>query len=244
MNLTSFNFFEIADSMADQQSMSTHRASPSSGTSQQPSHSPPVARRGSKSSSKKEMILLPSDFRPSPYSVYCGRGKGFYNAVGNRRLRVTVMSFMKEYLEAEGIPTERSRIISRVKDIHKQCCPVGAFIKFEDGRYYELSDKAAREKCSALFRDCVQAQTKGKHSKKAKNQKRGSTKSIAGETEGPQDTKVAAIRRPSLDTDSVSSASMGSFYDVDTEQAVSIEDVQMPLSLNGLDEFLKQSPSS
>jgi hypothetical protein len=188
---------------------------------------------------KMSMSLLPVDFQPSPYSVFCGRGKGYYNACGNRRLRVTVMSFMPQYLDAEGVPTERSRIISRVKNIIKECCPVGAFIKYEKGRYYELSDKAAREKCSALFRDCVQAQNKRKQSKK---QVKESTRSVLGSAYVSQ-LSGETSRRPSMESNSCSGSSLGSFYDVETEQPVSLKDSEVPeakmaVTLKGLSEFL------
>lgn len=207
------------------QLLTFHRASMTSYSTR-----PPVAG----SNNKKSMSLLPVDFQPSSYSVFCGRGKGYYNACGNRRLRVTVMSFMPQYLDAQGIPTERSRIISRVKNIIKECCPVGAFIKFEKGRYYELSDKAAREKCSALFRDCVQAQTKGK---KANKQVRESTRTYVLQCSG------GASRRPSIESNGCSGSSIGSFFDVDTEQPVSLDASEPPeatvsVTLKGLSEFL------
>jgi hypothetical protein len=189
--------------------------------------------------SNKSLSLLPVDFQPSPYSVFCGRGKGFYNACGNRRLRVTVMSFMPQYLDAEGIPTERSHIISQVKNIIKECCPVGAFIKYEKGRYYELSDKAAREKCSALFRDCVHAQTKGKQAKK---QVRKNTRAVY-EYADVLPHSGGTFRRASFESNNCSGSSMASFYDVDTKQPVSLNATEpqkatVTVTLKGLSEFL------
>jgi hypothetical protein len=90
----------------------------------------------------------------------CGRGKGNYNAIGNRRLRVIVGSFLQQYVDAQHDPHLRTRIVEQVIGIVKEACPVGGFIKYESGSFYELSVRAAREKCGALFRDCMQANSR------------------------------------------------------------------------------------
>jgi hypothetical protein len=113
-----------------------------------------------KRSLKRDMKVLPEDFVPMSYSVMCGRGKGNYNAIGNRRLRVIVGSFLQQYIDAQHDPHQRTRIVEQVIGIVKEACPVGGFIKCENGRFYELSARAAREKCGALFRDCMQANSR------------------------------------------------------------------------------------
>jgi hypothetical protein len=137
-----------------QNSISTEiTSSCNSTTTSRDDNKTPVSAQGPRRLSKG-MRLLPSDFTPSNYSVLCGRGKGYYNSFGNRRLRVIIRSFRQQYTEAEG-SAEKALVVTKVMDIMKQACPVGGFIKIQNGRYYELSERAAREKCSALFRDCM-----------------------------------------------------------------------------------------
>ena len=122
---------------------------------------------------KKGMTLLPADFEVSKYSVLCGRGKGCYNACGNRRLRVIVSTFLQQYIDAQNSPHDKSRIIEKVVKMVKEACPVGAFINYENGAYYELSHKGSKEKVAALFRDHLISTYKEKDtkSKQAKQQK-------------------------------------------------------------------------
>ena len=161
--------------------------------------------------SAKAMKPLPPDFVPSNYSIFCGRGKGSYNACGNRRFRVIVGIFLDQYAEAEGCPAERSQLVNKVMNIIKECCPVGTFIKRVDGRYFELPEKAAREKCSSLFRDCWQASTKGK-----RLVTKGDTKKQSCRLSLVVSANSDADRRDSAKSvDSVASsvaASIGSFF--------------------------------
>lgn len=147
-----------------------------------------------------------------------------YNSIGNRRLRVTVSMFLDQYNEAEGMTTERSRIITKVMRIMSECCPIGAFIKFENGRYWQLSEKASREKVSALFRDCSQAQAQTKtnkpNNKRKMNSRRGSM--VEGYLYDVA-LVVSGKKRLSMnDSASSSSTSKRSFYDIDTKQMVSL----------------------
>lgn len=170
---------------------------------------------------KNGMTALPPGFEPGPYSIYCGRGKGYYNSVGNRRLRVTVGNHLPQYLAAAGAPMERSRIIARVAALVKSICPVGAFIYPCDGIYYELSDRGARHKVSAMFRDLINA-GKGKKATKAIKQAAKDAKAAGSDTESEDENEGVARRRrrPSIDSSSSSSsASMGSYYDVDGKPA-------------------------
>lgn len=146
----------------------------------------------------KGMSPLPPDFVPSNYSVFCGRGKGCYNATGNRRLRVTVSTFLQQYVDAQNRPHDRTRIICQVLDMIKQACPVGAFIKYENGWYYELSDKAAREKIGALFRDCLMANQRGMQGQIGLTRAASLGNSPSSSISGNSDKKIPASRRFSL----------------------------------------------
>ena len=97
--------------------------------------------------SKKALTPLPADFEPSPFSVLCGQGNENYNAVGNRRFRVTAGMFLERYKEAAD-RQQKSAIVKIVLEIIRQSCPVGAFIKYKDGHWWEVSEQTAREKVS------------------------------------------------------------------------------------------------
>ena len=159
-----------------------------------------------------------------------------YNSIGNRRLRVTVSMFLDQYNEAEGMTTERSRIITKVMRIMSECCPIGAFIKFENGRYWQLSEKASREKVSALFRDCSQAQTKTNkpNNKRIMNSRKGSM--IEGYLYDV--SPVVSGKRLSMNDSASSSSTSRSFYDVDTKQIVSLTNYDDEVSIGSADSAL------
>lgn len=113
--------------------------------------------------------MLPPDFIPTPHSVVCGRRKECFDAVGNRRLRIVISMFLKQYSEAKS-KVAKSVIVSTVLDMIYDATPEGAFVKYEKGRWYELDEDSAREKTGALFRDCLHTQYRS--SAKAKHAKR------------------------------------------------------------------------
>jgi hypothetical protein len=129
---------------------------------------------------------LPVDFIPSPYSVICGRGKACTNAVGNRRLKVTASMFLEKYSKA-STKEEKSMIVTEIMDIVEVACPdeTGAFIRYDEGRWWVVDHMAAREKVGALLRDCLH--TKYRSSTKSKLARRrslkGSEDSTSSETE-------------------------------------------------------------
>lgn len=92
------------------------------------------------------MKSLPLDFKPTPYSVIVGRGKLCTDSVGNRRLRVLATTFLQKYSDASTSKIEKSTTVSRIVEITQEACPVGAFIKLDDGRWWEVADHTAREK--------------------------------------------------------------------------------------------------
>ena len=108
-------------------------------------------------SSLKRKTVLPETFSPTKYSVVCGRTQDCYNHTGNRRFRVTVKMFLNEYAEADG-KAEKSRVVSNILDIIREASPEGSFVTFEKGRWYEVSDRVAREKIGAQFRDYLHSQ--------------------------------------------------------------------------------------
>lgn len=84
---------------------------------------------------------LGDDFVPNNYCVLCGRGKDYYNAVGNRRFRVIVNMSLERYSKAES-KSGKSQIVSEVIDVVRQSG--GAFIKHQYGIWWEIGDRMAR----------------------------------------------------------------------------------------------------
>jgi hypothetical protein len=84
--------------------------------------------------------------------VHIGRGKICAEATGNRRLRVIASSFLEEY-KAASTKIQKSVIVSKIVDVIQDACPVGAFVKYQDGRWWEVGDFTAREKVGSMLRD-------------------------------------------------------------------------------------------
>jgi hypothetical protein len=197
---------------------------------------------------KKGMKLLSADFVPSKYSVLCGRGKGSYNACGNRRFRVIVSMYMPQYIEAPNF-TAKTKIIAKVMNIVREACPEGAFIVKEQGRYYELSEKAARKKCATLFRDYLNSQSdagttsKSAHSSPAPPQH--TQPFLPSLTENPgRAGRCVSLSEDESSYSSSSSSSLvsASFFDVDTNCYVSICDEVGDISLNSFGHANLPSP--
>jgi hypothetical protein len=115
-----------------------------------------------KISRTKEMIAMPEGFVPGPHHVICAKGKAAKEHQANRMLRSMVKSTIEEYSEAPKL--ERSFIVSRVlKQIRKE----GGFVREIDGRWYDVSDRNAREKIGQLYRDALHTQFKSSTKAKA-----------------------------------------------------------------------------
>jgi hypothetical protein len=77
---------------------------------------------------------------------------------GNRYLRSLVNSYQHSYSGARN-KIQKSTIVSTIIDEVKQASPKGgAFIKYEDGGWWEVDDAFAREKIGGLFRDFLHMQ--------------------------------------------------------------------------------------
>jgi hypothetical protein len=112
---------------------------------------------------------LSANYSPSMYSVTIGRGKLFTEAIGTRRLKVIASLFLAEYNDAKS-QIAKASIITKIIDIVREACPVGAFVRYEDGSWWEVSDAVAREKVGVVLRDLLH--DKYKSSTKAKSASR------------------------------------------------------------------------
>jgi hypothetical protein len=117
-----------------------------------------VRRVSTESSDEKPWgkTLLPEDFVPTPYSVVCGRGMKYTKAVGNRRLQVIATMFLHKYSLANR-KDDKTEIVTEILEIVKNACPDEhfAFVKYHDGRWWEVETLIAREKIGAVLRDSL-----------------------------------------------------------------------------------------
>jgi hypothetical protein len=90
------------------------------------------------------------DFKPSCYSVICGRGKGSYNHAGNHHFRELAKKYLKRYTRARTT-AERVAVFADLVDMIHQTG--GIFCMCENAAWFEVGDHSAREKASALLRD-------------------------------------------------------------------------------------------
>lgn len=114
-------------------------------------------RSTSSSLIKVHKMVLPPDYKPNNSTVLCGRGKEYYNNVGNRRFRVLVSMHLNRYSAASS-KALKSYIVSQVVDAVREAG--GGFVRFDKKRnaYIEVGDAVAREKVGAVFRDCLHEQ--------------------------------------------------------------------------------------
>ncbi|CAB9522594.1 Nitrilase family, member 2 [Seminavis robusta] len=125
--------------------------------------------RRTKPSTNHAKRRLAPDFRPTSYSVICGRGKECFDSEGNKRFREIINKYLDEYADAPG-KSEKSKIVSKAMSIIREASPQGAFVKCENGVWWEVSSRYAREKVGAWFRDCLhvkyKSSSKAKHARK------------------------------------------------------------------------------
>ena len=107
------------------------------------------------SASKNGRSQLGADFKPSRFSVICGRGRASHDHVGNYNFRELATLFVARYSRA-GSKGDRSEIISEMVGMIYQAN--GTFCQFEKGVWFKVADHYAREKAGALLRDMVHTQ--------------------------------------------------------------------------------------
>ena len=119
---------------------------------------------------------LPVDFEPSQYTVIIGRGKKIAKTTGNCRLRVLATSFLSQYSKATNNKTMKTRIVNKMVDIIKSACTENdceaAFVRYCNGRWYEVDDSVAREKCGYTLRDLLADQYESSSKRKVAKKRR------------------------------------------------------------------------
>ncbi|KAL3910024.1 MAG: hypothetical protein SGILL_007854 [Bacillariaceae sp.] len=117
-----------------------------------------------KNNSKKTRMGL--EYQPSKNAVICGRGKICTTNPGNRKLRALIKENLQSYGKATNKVDKTEIVSSIMEDIRKDCPEDPAFVKKEDGVWWEVDDAFAREKIGCIFRDSLF--TKYRSSTKAK----------------------------------------------------------------------------
>jgi hypothetical protein len=132
---------------------------------------------------------LGDDFKPSNYSVVCGRGKDSFNHVGNRRFRIVASMFIERYSHTDS-KIAKSTIVSEIIAVIHQAG--GMFCKYKSGAWFEVGDHQAREKVSSLLRDLLHTQYRS--SAKAKVGRRTTTR-IAVKQKQKQDQNQLSCQK-------------------------------------------------
>jgi hypothetical protein len=120
-------------------------------------------------SMRKGKTMLPATFAPQAYSVILGRGK-VNETVGNRRLKILVDIELSNFEKAKS-RRERASVVDRVMETIQEACKMGAFIRYEDGVWYEVDDTEARDKIATMFRNKLSHQYKSSTSNKVERRR-------------------------------------------------------------------------
>lgn len=124
---------------------------------------------------RTKKTMLPTSFRPMPYSVILGRGREATNAIGNRRLKILIELQLSKYLQAKS-RRDKSFVVAHVLETIQEACPEGAFVKFDGRNWWEVDDNTAREKIGSMFRDRLhdhyRSSTKAKTARRRANKEK------------------------------------------------------------------------
>ena len=138
-----------------------------------------------------DVVLLPPEFTPSPYTVICGRKKACRDSIGNRRLQIIASMFVSRYAEADT-KDQKSKVVSEIVSTVEDACPEGrgAFVRYQDGRWWEVEEVFAREKVSAVLRDSLHDRYRS--STKAKLARRQQRRSIINKVQLQEDGSISS----------------------------------------------------
>lgn len=110
---------------------------------------------------------LSKDFVPEVDTVVLGKGNIPKTNIGNLKLKAVVMDNLVEY--ANGERRKKIAVISRIiNHVTSLNYKTTGFVKFEDDNWWEMTERDARVKITALFRDCLHDQYRSSSSSKVK----------------------------------------------------------------------------
>ncbi len=121
---------------------------------------------------KNASRALPDDFCPTPYTVIIGKGKMIRENLGNKRLRILASNFLARYSESNE-KRSKTMVVNELIDSIRSAG--GSFVRKEkDGRWYQTTEQAIREKIGYVFRDLLcdkyRSSSKSKAVKRQKEQ--------------------------------------------------------------------------
>ena len=143
-------------------------------------------------SKKENDTTLPDDFLPGDHDVVCGKGKRFYNHIGNSLYRNAIRDRTREYNDATKL--ERSFIVSSIVSEIRKNSTVGGFVKLIDatGEWYRITASAARLKTTYAFWEALKDEELNRKKQEAtENESKNTKLSSSGSTSG--DVEEAAL---------------------------------------------------
>lgn len=114
------------------------------------------------SSSTTRSLLSSSQVQPTPSTVVIGKGKVPRKAPGNFRLRSLVQTKLDQYVNAKSKMVKSSIVTNIFVAIRDTSFIEGgpAFVRYDGRSYSVVTESAAREKITSLFRDSLHDQYK------------------------------------------------------------------------------------
>lgn len=137
---------------------------------------------------------LSKDFVPEVDTVVLGKGNIPKTNIGNLKLKGVVMDNLVEY--ANGERRKKIAVISRIiSHVTNANYKTTGFVKFEDDCWWEMTERDARVKITALFRDCLHDKYRSSSSSKVKRRQelrksRSLSVVVAGANKEKEDEKT------------------------------------------------------
>ncbi|VEU37788.1 unnamed protein product [Pseudo-nitzschia multistriata] len=122
---------------------------------------------------------LSKNFVPEADTVVLGKGNIPKTNFGNLKLKGLVMDSLMEY--ANGERRKKIAVISKIiRWVTSRNYQTTGFVKFEDDTWWEMTERDARVKITALFRDCLHDQYRSSSSSKVKRRQELRKREITG----------------------------------------------------------------
>jgi len=125
----------------------------------------------SSNSAAYEMITLDPCFEPTSLDVICARGKEAYNHTGNIRFRQLVADQLHNY-QSSTSKMAKSQIVREIIESVRRASPKGGFVKKVNGKWFDVGERARREKTGQQIRDLLHTQYRSSTKAKARTRKR------------------------------------------------------------------------
>ncbi|CAB9500996.1 Nitrilase family, member 2 [Seminavis robusta] len=151
-----------------------------------------------------EMIPLDDDFEPTSIDVICARGKEAYNHPGNIRFRALVADQLHNYKTSTS-KMAKSQIVRDIIESVRRASPRGGFVKKVNGKWFDVGERARREKTGQQIRDLLHESYKSSTKSKALTRKQ-LRKSLSTNTTVVKDFHTGAFKGAFQTTPARSSA--------------------------------------